>query len=468
MGYVTRALADVTQRAYNRYRFYLYWLAQERMARSRSAEELGAMQWKKFRRLLEFAYDRIPLYKDKFRQARVTPDAVKTRDDLARIPILTKDEIRQNFPDRLVNSSRKYPPSMMGHTSSSTGESLHFVRPDRKWQRTLHYSVLLRMRRPRNVPVLVLTTPVCMGQSCSLNEEGDDDGSKARKLHRIWFLRHLAPVVELPSSASILTASDQYMDRLLKASSAYPGCIMMVDPVYLGALARYLKRTGKAAPAVRSIITSYEVLTGSLRDLLTEVFGCYIYVQYGSSEVNDIANECDCHRLHIRSSHVLVEAIADGRPARPGEVGRAVLTDLSNYNMPFVRYDVGDVISLGDGHCLCGRNTETIESVHGRARDTIRANGGAGVVTALQADEVFRGLPGIAAYQLVERPGNLLKVSIMPDGTSRSVDNQVLTARCRSVFGRNVQVQSELVEEIRPQPSMKFRFVWSDVSDGGV
>ncbi len=470
MARVIWALSRMLRRARSHHRYCRYWSALDRQERTRSAEELRAEQWERLKRLLEFAYERIPFYGDKFRSASITPDDIAGPDDLLRIPPLTKDEIRQGFPDRFVEAGCAYPPSMIGHSSGSTGESVYFVRPDDGWKYAWGHELVLRPRRLRNLPVLFFTTPVCMSQSCSIDEQGTAETFRIRKLHRIPPLRRLDhPVEVLPTSRNILCASDEHMDLVHRWLDAYSPCVMVVDPVYLASFARYLKRTGRAVPEVGAIISSYELLTGSVRDLLGEVFGCGIYARYASAEINGIAGECDEQTMHVRGHHVMVEAIRDGRRARPGELGKAVITDLSNTNMPLIRYEIGDIIAMGDGTCRCGRHTDTIEAIHGRAGDALRPEGpdGRRVVTPLQADEVFRGLGGVAAYRLVQTGPSQFEASIMSDSVPGPLDAEALQARCRSVLGEGCQLRVKTVDEIRPQASKKFRFVYPQVQASG-
>ena len=211
MSYVSRAVRMLAHRAHERYRYYRYWRAEEKKARSHSPERLRAEQWQRLTELLEFAYDRIPFYTDRFKAAGITPASIRSWDDLRRIPPLTKDDIRQNFPDRLVRRDSKFPASMLGHTSGSTGESIHFVGPDHGWQRSLEYSILLRTGRVRNIPVLTHTTPICSGGSCSLNDVDAWYGLPVRKMQKIWFLRHLEGLIDLPSSKNVLSESDQVL-----------------------------------------------------------------------------------------------------------------------------------------------------------------------------------------------------------------------------------------------------------------
>ena len=453
----------ISRDAHVLYRYYLYWRAQEKLVRQRSPEHLREIQWTKFKNILGFAHDRIPFYRDRFRQAGITPDKIRTREDLVRIPTLSKDDIRENFPDRLLDDTRTYSTYGIGQTSGSTRESLHFMRPANSWKRSLRYNVFLRMRGMANIPIFVLTTPHCAPGSCSLQDEENDEHMIARTLQRVSALRHLGGMISLPPPpGNILCAPDEYLETIAGMMSLFPCCMIVADPVYLGSFARYIRRSNTRIPRVISIITTYELRTGSLEDLLREVFDCDIYTQYGAAEMTDISNDCECHSLHIRTDMVLVESIRGEQPAKVGEVGRAIITDLYNYNMPFIRYDIGDAIRLGESGCPCGKNTDTIKSIQGRVFDIIETRDHR-LLTPLEVDEAFRGMSGITAYRLVQRGRDRYAISIMKDGTFNGIDEHTLIERCRSLFGTGNAFEVDVVEEITPESSNKFRFVYSEL-----
>ena len=467
MHYLVRVLKRLTRSARIRYRYYAYWRSQEKMASECSTERLKEIQWARLNKLLNYAYERIPLYRDKFSEAGVRPDDIATRRDFRQIPVLTKDEIRQSFPDRILNGQRSFPSSMMGQTSGSTGDSLHFVRPDQQWQCSVLYSVLLRTNGLSNTPVMVFSTPHCTAATCSIAEDEESEDPPIGKFQRIRFLRHLdGEPIGLPPSENIMRASADYMERVRRIVSYFAPCLIIADPVYLGSFARYLRDGDAPVPALEGIISTYELLTPSLEELLRDVFGCPVYTQYGASEVPDIANECEHGRLHVRMNNVLVEVIRDGRPAEPGEVGKIVVTDLRNYNMPFIRYDIGDLAVRHEGPCECGRNTGTLGRIRGRARDVILTNGSTDgdVLTPLQADRVFHGVPGIDAYRLVQRTKHSYDISVMPNAGAETIDQQTIVNRSRDLLGAESWFNIRTVPEIKPERSMKFRFVYSELT----
>lgn len=442
------------------YQLALYHRSEERRVQRWSRERLRARQWSRFRRLIEFATANVPYYRDRFREAGIVASAIGNPDDLLRIPLLTKDDLRRNFPDRMLRTDRVCGPDKLGRSSGSTGESVHFVRPDRVWTRSLHYAVLRQSHGLRNSPILVLTTPACNPSSCSL-EYDDPENLLTNTLLRIPPARHLAGMVGLPAwLPNILTAPDDYMAQLAARIERHSRTVMIADPVYLGALARYLRRRGGAPPRLRMIITSYELLTPSLRRLLSEVFRCPVRTQYGASELTDIAHECEYGRLHVRMDHVLLETVCDGRPAAPGELARVLVTDLDNYNMPLIRYDIGDVATRPEGDCPCGRQTESLATIEGRLSDTIRVR--ERLLTPLAIDAIFAGESGIAAYHVVQEGVHDYQLSVMRDG-ERAIDLPALVQRAHDLLGHDSTITVSFVDEIGPRPSNKFRFVHSEL-----
>ncbi|MEM8932990.1 MAG: hypothetical protein AAGE94_17525 [Acidobacteriota bacterium] len=449
----------MSKRAVQLRRFGQLWRRDQERLRRTSAETLRDEQWRRLRSIVGYARKHIPYYRETL--AAVDPATLRTADDLARLPILTKDTVRRNFPDRLVAPDRKFASWMLGRTSGSTSESLSFVRPDDRFRRSLYYSVLLRTGGITDAQIFVLSTPICTPNTCSLTPD-DEHRALARRLHRVPPIRHFGGMIGLPSTAeNILTAPDALFEDIQGQLLDGGPAILIADPVYLGAYARWLRRGDRVIPTIRAVISTYELLTPSVADLLRETFGCPLHTQYGSSEINDIADECEAGRLHVRMDEVLVEAIRDGRPARPGELARAVITDLRNRNMPFLRYDLGDVITLDDTPCPCGRQSQTLGAVHGRASDLIDL--GDRLLTPLQADAIFRRTPDLVAYRLVQTGTTRFRIELMPE-PGRTVDTEPIAARAREHLGDDARLRFRTVEEIRPEVSNKYRFVSSRVA----
>jgi phenylacetate-CoA ligase len=168
--------------------------------------------------------------------------------------------------------------------------------------------------------------------------------------------------------------------------------------------------------------------------------------------------------LHVNADSVLVEVLRDGRPAPPGAPGKIVVTDLSNFAMPLVRYQVGDVGVLSDRRCPCGRGLPLLESIEGREADyVITATGH--LISGISLTENFATLvPGIAQIQETVRHF-LFRVVAAPsfDDASR----RRMTALVRERFGPEAAYRCEFVAAIPQEASGKYRFCVSHVLSHG-
>src|SRR5262249_27224702 len=130
-----------------------------------------------------------------------------------------------------------------------------------------------------------------------------------------------------------------------------------------------------------------------MRDTISTAFACKVCNQYGSQEGAPIAGECPEGGFHTCPESGIFEVLkldGSGEPAAPGEVGRLVVTSFVNHGTPLIRYDIGDVASLSDAACPCGRAMPLLSSVHGRADDLFFTSS-RGIVP--KVDSAFKAMP---------------------------------------------------------------------------
>ena len=133
--------------------------------------------------------------------------------------------------------------------------------------------------------------------------------------------------------------------------------VLIAYPLVLFDLAKMLEDDKTLPPLTpRYILSSGGELTPSVRSFVSEQLGCAIYDQYVLEEIGVIGTECSIHDgFHINSESIIVEITDEsGKPLSEGEYGKVVVTDLLNYNMPFIRYDTGDQGIITFKPCTCG------------------------------------------------------------------------------------------------------------------
>lgn len=148
-----------------------------------------------------------------------------------------------------------------------------------------------------------------------------------------------------------------------------------VQPSILERILNYYLRHKIEFPKVKYIETAGEVLSEKLRNNILYYTGITVTNMYGSEEMNGIAIECPYGNMHVLSENVIVECAENDCVTQTGK-GSAIITNLHNRAMPFIRYNQGDVISLSEMRmCQCGFCDQMITNIEGRERTAVTIAG---------------------------------------------------------------------------------------------
>ena len=420
-----------------------------------SPGELAAIQAAELGRLLRHAYAHVPLYRERFDAAGVSPDDIRTPADLALLPLLTRANAQEAGPRR--RSLAPPFPTIAKRTSGSTGQPLEFAYDEEsEWWRQA-----VRMR----------------GYGWAGYRQGD------RTLH-LWGFRPAAAgkslswriVDRIWVSTDRMLRHEYWADSNLRSAEHFARVVALIRrkrPRTIvcyaqgGAeLARYVVATGARTWGTIPVLCGAEKLFPDDRRSLEEAFGQAIFETYGNREVMLIATECELHRgLHVQAENVVVEVVVrdeaagSERPARPGEVGEVVLTDLHNLGMPFIRYVVGDLATAADGTpCPCGRGLPMLADVVGRTADTL-VDGNGQEVGGMALMTLFVELASVVRqYQAVQRRDRSITLRLVATTAFDAVARARIAEHCQHYLP-GIPVSVELVDEIPLAPSGKRRFI---------
>ncbi|GAB4554277.1 MAG: phenylacetate--CoA ligase family protein [Geothermobacteraceae bacterium] len=234
------------------------------------------------------------------------------------------------------------------------------------------------------------------------------------------------------------------------------------NPLYEFAL--FVDQRGGPGFKPRSIICAAEKVHDFQREVLEKVFGCPVFNTYGSREFMLIAAECEKHEgLHVSMENLIVEVVDDeGNPVKPGEVGRVLVTDLHNYGMPFIRYEIGDLARLSDRQCSCGRGLMMLDDVIGRQLDVIRRPDGK-IVPGEFFPHMMKDFKEVEKFQVVQRELNSLEIKLKLSEEIES-DGLVLMERLtRDVVGPDMRLNFMPVDDIPLTPTGKHRVTVSEL-----
>lgn len=409
-----------------------------------SSDEIAALQWQRLKRLLEHCEREVPFYRHRWRELGITAADIRGLDDYARLPLLTKADIRQHFDDLKADSHRDH--LLYKATGGSTGEPVRFG--------------YTRESNDRRTAVMWRGYEWAgsrMGRR-TLYLWGGAVGEPTRahqwkeRVFNAAFARRVLNSFHMTDTnmAEYADAIDRYRPEIIVA---YVGPLVR--------LAQWLMDSGRKIHRPRAIIGGAEALHEFQRRIVEEAFGCPAYNTYGCREVMLIAAECG-HRqgLHINADHLVVELLApEAGSVRAGEV---VLTDLFNYGMPLLRYLNGDMATAAAHRCDCGRGLPLLERVDGRVLDAIRTPDGH-VLPGEFFPHMLKDVAGIERFQLVQRRLESLDLSIVRGRAFNDDSLAYIRRETGKVLGGEVELHCHFVDDIPLTPSGKLRVTVSEL-----
>jgi phenylacetate-CoA ligase len=196
---------------------------------------------------------------------------------------------------------------------------------------------------------------------------------------------------------------------------------------------------------------------------LCKIFGSEIFSFYGSEEFGPLAFECKEHQgYHIISDHVVMEFLKENKDVSTDERGEVVVTGLTNYEMPLIRYRIGDIATPSSGRCHCGRRFPMIKQIEGREDDFVTLPSGKKISPRMI--NVIENIPGIKEYQTIQVSKERFVVELVKDNRfSERTISDIKTQIMKGCLGEKVKVEVELVDKIHRERTGKRRAVISKV-----
>ena len=368
------------------------------------------------------------------------------REHLAEKPILTKAIIREHRADLLA---KNYQTKVFVHkTGGSTGEPLSFnlTRESYEWRNAMMLRGYGWAGAHEGVKQFFLWS-VAAGTQSRLTKwkTAIHDRSMRRMFYNNFRLSH-----------STLPAC-------LAALNEFAPVVLVGYTSMLEYLARYIQKQGFLRVKLRSVITAAEGINESQRKLFQEVFQAPVFASYGSREFKLIAMECERGGLHLSADNLSVEVLRNGLPAKPGELGQLLITDLHNYGMPFIRYEIGDLATASSTACPCGRGLPLLGAVHGRIPDTIQTPDGK-LISGIFFPHLLKEFDWIAQFQVIQKELDRVQLKLVaPDQRVAEQGLPELRREVLAVLGNAVQLEVQFVDEIPRSASGKHRAVMSEI-----
>src|ERR1700751_4757077 len=303
-----------------------------------SASEIEAYQNEKLRNLVQHAYENIPYYRERWKTLRLSPADIKSREDLAKLPVLTKEEVRGNLA-QLVSRKTNRHDLVFRHTSGTTGKALHFytTKPAIAFQ----WAVWWRHRARFGAQPGAWHANFTGKRVVPLDQQAPPFWRWNRPLHQALLTMHHLIAEKIPSVIEFLNSHE------FEFYSGYPSIIHMLA-LHAGAAGLSLKNPPRA------VFTGAENMLDFQRRDIQKFTGAVLSDQYGCSEGCGNASHCPEFVYHEDFEFGILE----GSELQPGNPARSILcTGFACDAFPFIRYEVGDTGTMQESGraCPCGR-----------------------------------------------------------------------------------------------------------------
>jgi phenylacetate-CoA ligase len=423
------------------------YLAEYERSQWLCADDIAAVQWRKLKTLVEYCWNEVPYYRRSWTALGATPADIRSLEDYARLPVLTKDDIRANFADLVAAPYREK--LLVKATGGSTGEPLRFG-----YTRESHERRVAVMWRGYG------WAGARMGRR-ALYLWGGAVGEPTRSQRIKDGLFHAAFARRMLDSFPM---SESNMSGYADAIDAYRPEIIVAYVGPLARLAEWLLATGRRVHAPQAILGAAEALLDSQRETIERAFGAPAFNTYGCREFMLIASECERREgLHVNTDHLLVETSGSNSPAAAADV---VITDLHNFGMPFVRYVNGDLATVSDcGACACGRGLPRLARVDGRKLDAIRTRSGH-ILPGVFFPHMLKDIDGIRRFQVVQHSLDTLDISIVRGAGFDPASLDYARREIGKVIGDDAEIRFHFVDDIPTGANGKFRVTISRIEPG--
>ncbi len=403
--------------------------------------EIQRIQLEKLKKLVRHAYENVPFYHRKFKEASIKPGDLRTLVDLQKLPIVTRKELKAHTPNGTVAVNYDVKTLKMGQTGGTTGKPFIYF----KNRKTIDHE---------------------MAALCWFRSWYGSFGFK-QAFFRL-FPSHAPWSKEFRSFLIGWLICDRNLATLHKYAywiKRFKPKVLEGSPVGFYVLANFLEKKGSGNIDLPIVLSTSETLFGFQRQAGESAFNCRVFNHYGSNEICSIAQECDEHTgLHINAEDRIVEFIKRGQLVSPGEKGEIVITDLENYSMPFIRYNIKDVGEPMDNLCSCGRGLPLIKEINGRVSGLLVSSDGSIISGDTFAQFVlFRGHKWTEQFQVIQptKKELLIKIVKSPDWGPENL--QFILEKIHEYLGE-VEIKTEFVDSIPPPQSGKHRFIISEAS----
>ena len=409
----------------------------------KNKEVITRFQLNELKKILKYAYYNTAYYKALFDEIKLDPSQIKSLDILNKIPLLTKNIIKE-APGLFLSKEFKKKKLSKIYTSGTTGNPLTvyynsdsrrknyaFFNRARKWHGTKVGDTRVTLYGRAIIPPTQEKPPFWRYDFFENNH--------------LFSSYHLTPH-NMP----------YYYEKIRqiqpKEIRGYPSS--------LNSLSQFMLDNDLSGIRPKAIFTTAETLLEPVRRTIETAFKCKVVDTYGCTEMGFYITQCEKGTYHAHPEFGIIESLDDNDKLIYDQPGHLVVTSFVNYAMPLIRYKIGDTVVIKNKECSCKRNFPVIEEIIGRTDDIIVTPDGRRIG---RLDPIFKGGLGIKEAQIIQTLKNEIVMKIVKNDNYSEKDIAFLSQQLKNRLGEFINIKFEFVNEIKKDKSGKFRSVVSNI-----
>lgn len=413
-----------------------------------SEKKLHELRDRRLRRIVQYAAKTVPYYRDFFQREGINPGQIKTVADLDRLPLVDKQELRKD-PSRFLSNSALGKNSIAFLTSGSTGLPLNIHHDSNSLLANIAFG-----ERQREV-----ITGIC-GRKVGYREALISyDGCVSTKVWDFYEKKTYIPV----RPQRLLIPISKTIEAVVQELNRFRPNVLIGYGSYLEAFFKTIYSMEVNIQLPQVLLYGGDAMTNAGRDFIEEKFGVPVLSTYQAMECFKIGFFCENREnfhLHEDLCHVKI-VNADGEEVADDEKGEVVISNLVNRGTVLLNYRLGDIASISNRKCSCGRTLSLLSEIEGRVEDIIILPDGQFVHPRV-VWSIFKHKNEVLQYQLIQHELMRFELKLVTGGqeTVNGFLNELLTD-LREVLGESSTIEAEFYNELPRQNRGKFRSVMS-------
>ena len=395
------------------------------------------------KKLLIYAYENVQFYKERFDNVKFIPYEFQNLNDMEKIQILTKKDIASN-KEKMISKQFKNKKLNKITTGGTTGTPLEF-----------YFSNQSKYVRQGNWAIWKKRSHVDYkyDKFCYIGRILGSDVA--------W--RYTGNILEIASNKLSVENVKQIVEEMKKFQPVY--IQGYASAVYILASTIRKEKIDTKGISIKSILTSSDTLFEEYRKAIEEVFHCKIFDHYGQNEDCVASTECDIHNgYHIHEESCYIETVdINTNKVIKNQVGKLIGTNLYNYAMPLIRYEIGDIGQITKEVCKCGDEHKRIIHFQGRIDDIIQLPDGTRIAAGSLNQPMKYSNQEIVECQYIQEDLQNLHINIVPDINFTEKTLQNFEKELKKLIGNTIKIQFHIVDSIPRQPNGKYKFIINKV-----